>query len=73
MENKQKKTNNLPINSHEITVGFGGAAGDGLDKSGNLLARVINRHGLHAISYNSFQSLIRGGHTFLKLRISEKK
>ncbi len=73
MENKQKKTNNLPNNSHEITVGFGGAAGDGLDKSGNLLARVINRHGLHAISYNSFQSLIRGGHTFLKLRISEKK
>ncbi|TDI64865.1 MAG: 2-oxoacid:acceptor oxidoreductase subunit alpha, partial [Bacteroidetes bacterium] len=73
MENKQENRNSLTNNSHEITIGFGGAAGDGLDKSGNLLARVINRLGLHAISYNSFQSLIRGGHTFLKLRVSERK
>lgn len=73
MENIQEKSGNLPKISNEITVGFGGAAGDGLDKSGNLLARVINRLGLYAISYNSFQSLIRGGHTFLKLRISERK
>ncbi len=73
MEDIQKKSNNTPKKSNEITIGFGGAAGDGLDKSGNLLARVINRLGLHAISYNSFQSLIRGGHTFLKLRISERK
>ena len=69
----KEKSSNLPKNSNEITVGFGGAAGDGLDKSGNLLARVINRLGLYAISYNSYQSLIRGGHTFLKLRISERK
>lgn len=73
MENIQEKSSNLPKISNEITVGFGGAAGDGLDKSGNLLARVINRLGLYTISYNSFQSLIRGGHTFLKLRISERK
>jgi len=73
MENRKNKSSNRTNNSHEITVGFGGAAGDGLDKSGNLLARVINRLGLHAISYNSYQSLIRGGHTFLKLRVSERK
>ncbi len=73
MENIQEKSGNKLKQSNEITVGFGGAAGDGLDKSGNLLARVINRLGLHAISYNSYQSLIRGGHTFLKLRVSERK
>ncbi len=73
MGKKEVKSNNMPKKYNEITVGFGGAAGDGLDKSGNLLARVINRLGLYAISYNSFQSLIRGGHTFLKLRISERK
>ena len=73
MEKTQENSSHQPKKSNEITVGFGGAAGDGLDKSGNLLARVINRLGLHAISYNSFQSLIRGGHTFLKLRVSERK
>jgi len=57
----------------EITVGFGGAAGDGLDRAGSLLARTANRLGLYAISYNSYQSLIRGGYTYLRLRLAEKK
>ena len=73
MKNELKDSSTTPNKWNEITVGFGGAAGDGLDKSGNTLARVINRLGLYAISYNSFQSIIRGGHTFLRLRISERK
>ena len=57
----------------EITLCFGGKAGDGLDRAGNLVARSVNRLGLYALSYNSYQSLIRGGHTFLRIRIAEKK
>ncbi len=73
MENHGKNSGTAPEKAKEITVGFGGAAGDGLDKSGNTLATVINRLGLYAISYNSYQSLSRGGHTFLRLRLSQKK
>lgn len=57
----------------EVTVGIGGAAGDGLDKSGDTLARAAGRHGLHVYAYNSYQSIIRGGHIWLKLRIGQGK
>ena len=57
----------------EITVGIAGAAGDGLDRSGDTLARTAARLGLHVYTYNSYQSLIRGGHTWLRLRLSEDK
>ena len=57
----------------EITVGIAGAAGDGLDRTGDTLARTAARLGLHVFTYNSYQSLIRGGHTWLRLRLSERK
>ena len=57
----------------EITVGLAGQAGDGLDKTGYNLANVASRSGHHVYAYNSYQSLIRGGHTWLRLRISERK
>jgi len=57
----------------EITVGIAGAAGDGLDRTGDTLARTAARLGLHLFTYNSYQSLIRGGHTWLRLRIAEEK
>jgi 2-oxoglutarate ferredoxin oxidoreductase subunit alpha len=57
----------------EITVGIAGAAGDGLDRTGDTLARTAARLGLHLYTYNSYQSLIRGGHTWLRLRLSEDK
>ncbi len=59
--------------AREMTVGIAGAAGDGLDRVGETLARVAARLGLHVYTYNSYQSLIRGGHTWLRLRISERK
>src|SRR5688572_20843062 len=57
----------------EITIGIAGAAGDGLDRTGDTLARTAARLGLHLYTYNSYQSLIRGGHTWLRLRLSETK
>jgi 2-oxoglutarate ferredoxin oxidoreductase subunit alpha len=57
----------------EITVGIAGAAGDGLDRTGDTLARTAARLGLHLYTYNSYQSLIRGGHTWLRLRLAEEK
>jgi 2-oxoglutarate ferredoxin oxidoreductase subunit alpha len=57
----------------EITVGIAGAAGDGLDRTGDTLARTAARLGLHVYTYNSYQSLIRGGHTWLRLRLAQDK
>ncbi|MBI4483356.1 MAG: 2-oxoacid:acceptor oxidoreductase subunit alpha [Acidobacteria bacterium] len=57
----------------EVTIGIGGAAGDGLDKAGDTLAKTASRLGLHLFAYNSYQSVIRGGHIWLRLRVAERK
>ncbi len=59
--------------NHEFTIGIGGAAGDGLDKSGDTLAKGVSRVGLYVCAYNSYQSIIRGGHIWLRVRIGEEK
>lgn len=57
----------------EVTIGIAGAAGDGLDKSGDTLAKTCGRSGLHVYAYNCYQSIIRGGHIWLKVRIGDEK
>ena len=57
----------------EVNVGIGGAAGDGVASAGNTLVLSLSRQGLAAYSYNSYQSVIRGGHSWLRLRFSAKK
>ncbi len=57
----------------DVIVGIGGAAGDGLDKSGDTIAKTCSRLGLYVTAYNSYQSVIRGGHIWLRVRIAEKK
>jgi 2-oxoglutarate ferredoxin oxidoreductase subunit alpha len=60
-------------NKRDVIVGIGGAAGDGLDKSGDTIAKTCSRLGLYVSAYNSYQSVIRGGHIWLRVRIAEKK
>jgi 2-oxoglutarate ferredoxin oxidoreductase subunit alpha len=57
----------------ELIVGIGGAAGDGVASAGNTLALAVARQGLGVYAYNSYQSVIRGGHSWLRLRVSAKK
>ena len=54
----------------DFAVGIGGAAGQGIATPGNILARIFARRGLNLNAYNAYQSLIRGGHTFLTIRAS---
>ena len=58
---------------NEIIVGIGGAAGDGGASTGDNLALTCTRQGLHVYVYTSYQSLIRGGHSWIRLRISTQK
>ena len=57
----------------EVTIGIGGAAGDGLDKTGDTLAKTAARLGLYVYAYNSYQSVIRGGHIWLRVRLGQEK
>src|SRR5437764_13265880 len=52
----------------DFSVGIGGSAGQGVATPGSLLAKLFVRRGLHVNTYNAYQSIIRGGHTFLTLR-----
>ena len=57
----------------DLVVGVGGAAGDGVASAGNTLALSAARQGLGVYAYNSYQSVIRGGHSWLRMRQSGKK
>ncbi len=54
--------------SHTFSIGIGGAAGQGVATPGDILAKIFSRRGLHLNAYNAYQSIIRGGHTFLTIR-----
>jgi 2-oxoglutarate ferredoxin oxidoreductase subunit alpha len=58
---------------HSFAVSIGGAAGQGVATPGNIFARIFARRGLHLLAYNAYQSIIRGGHTFLTIRTGPEK
>ena len=58
---------------YSFAVAIGGAAGQGVATPGNIFARIFARRGLHLLAYNAYQSIIRGGHTFLTIRTGPEK
>src|ERR1035437_8937375 len=54
--------------SQTFAIGIGGAAGQGVATPGDILALLFSRRGLHLNAYNAYQSIMRGGHTFLTIR-----
>ncbi|MBI4354910.1 MAG: 2-oxoacid:acceptor oxidoreductase subunit alpha [Candidatus Omnitrophica bacterium] len=57
----------------ELIVGVGGAAGEGIASTGESFAKLCSRNGLHVFAYNSYQSVIRGGHVWMQIRVGEHK
>ncbi len=57
----------------DYSIGIGGAAGQGIATPGSILARLFARRGLHLSAYNAHQSIIRGGHILLTLRVCSEK
>ncbi len=55
----------------DFAVGIGGENGQGIASTGDILARIFARRGLNLNAYNAYQSIIRGGHTFLTVRASD--
>ncbi len=58
---------------HSFSIGIGGAAGQGVATPGDIFAKIFTRRGLHLNAYNAYQSIIRGGHTFLTIRTGPEK
>src|SRR2546430_16270988 len=56
----------------DLSIAIGGAAGQGIATPGNTLARIFVRRGLHLNAYNAYQSIIRGGHIFLTVRVCDE-
>ena len=59
--------------SQTFALGIGGAAGQGVATPGDIFALIFSRRGLHLNAYNAYQSIIRGGHTFLTIRTGVDK
>ncbi|NQW18111.1 MAG: 2-oxoacid:acceptor oxidoreductase subunit alpha [Chloroflexi bacterium] len=57
----------------DYVLAIGGEAGQGIATPGDILARIFIRRGLHLSTYNAYQSLVRGGHIFLFMRVSDQK
>jgi 2-oxoglutarate ferredoxin oxidoreductase subunit alpha len=56
-----------------FAIGIGGAAGQGVATPGDIFVKIFGRRGLHLNAYNAYQSIIRGGQTFLTVRTGPEK
>jgi 2-oxoglutarate ferredoxin oxidoreductase subunit alpha len=57
----------------DLSVRVAGANGDGVESAGALLARLFSGEGLYVFSNRGYQSVIRGGHVWNQIRISDSK
>ena len=57
----------------DLAIWVGGAAGDGIASAGESFSKACSRSGYHVFAYNSYQSVIRGGHVCMHIRIGTHK
>ncbi len=55
----------------DIHVKVGGPAGAGVFSVGEMVGRTFSRKGYHVFIYKDYPSLIKGGHNFMHIRISD--
>jgi 2-oxoglutarate ferredoxin oxidoreductase subunit alpha len=59
--------------SDEINIMVGGEAGQGVQSVGAILARTLAWGGLHVFADQDYESRVRGGHNFFRVRASRHK
>jgi 2-oxoglutarate ferredoxin oxidoreductase subunit alpha len=57
----------------EHSILIGGRAGEGLNKAGLIVARLLNGLGYRVFMYYDYPSLIRGGHNFSIIRAAPER
>ena len=56
-----------------LNILIGGKAGQGINKISEIVSKLMNEHGYFTFNYRDYPSLIRGGHNFNVLCISDKR
>ncbi len=59
--------------SSDFNFMVGGEAGQGVQSVGFLLAKVFARGGYHGFADQDYESRVRGGHNFFRIRVSDDK
>ena len=57
--------------ANEINIIVGGEAGQGVQSVGFLLAKALTRWGYHIFADQDYESRVRGGHNFFRIRASD--
>lgn len=57
--------------SVDIKVMIGGEAGQGVQSAGYILAKALARGGFHIFADQDYESRVRGGHNFFRVRASD--
>jgi len=55
----------------DFNIMVGGEAGQGIQSVGTILARTISNGGLNIFADQDYESRVRGGHNFFRIRISD--
>ena len=56
-----------------LNITIGGKAGQGINKVSQIVSNVLSKYGYFTFNYRDYQSLIRGGHNFNTLSISDEQ
>lgn len=56
----------------EYSILIGGKAGDGITQAGQLIGSLFSTIGYYVYLYSDYPSLIRGGHNFCIIRVSDR-
>jgi 2-oxoglutarate ferredoxin oxidoreductase subunit alpha len=54
-----------------INFMIGGEAGQGVQSAGHILGKVLSRGGYHVFADQDYESRVRGGHSFFRVRASD--
>ena len=57
----------------DYSILIGGAAGQGTRLAGLIIAKLFNALGYYIYIYEDYQSLIRGGHNFSQIRVTQRE
>ncbi|MDO8488844.1 MAG: 2-oxoacid:acceptor oxidoreductase subunit alpha [Candidatus Omnitrophota bacterium] len=57
----------------DFSILIGGKAGFGIDKSATVIGAIFNQLGYRTYIYRDYPSLIRGGHAFSIIRLSQER
>lgn len=56
----------------DVSIRIGGRAGQGMQSIGLILGKIFTRHGYYVFVHQDVESRIRGGHSFVQVRIKDE-